>query len=145
MSFNHGRLISFNSLYQSEMPLLHELEGEVRKPFKGVNSNLLDLNVSAKRMPFPLIRTVMPFRLLLELNPAIACEKSWTIWGRNMKLSNFFHALPKFFDRKIGGTNRKEVRRQPEFGIPVFYRTKSSVQFKHAIILLSLRKPTIPY
>ena len=43
MSFNLGRLVSFNTLYQSEMPLLHELEIEIRKLLKAVYLDFLDL------------------------------------------------------------------------------------------------------
>ena len=47
MSFKLGRLTSFNTLYQSEMPLLHELESEVLAWYgwllKGVHLDFLDL------------------------------------------------------------------------------------------------------
>ena len=43
MSFNFGRLTSFNTLYQSEIPLLHELESEVRRLLKGIHLDFLDL------------------------------------------------------------------------------------------------------
>ena len=43
MSFNLGRLTSFNTLYQSEIPLLHELESEIRKLLKAVHLDFLEL------------------------------------------------------------------------------------------------------
>ena len=66
MSFNLGILTSFNSLYQSEMPLLHELEGEVRELLKGIQLDLLDLkyvretdafSIDTNNNAMPLVKT----------------------------------------------------------------------------------------
>lgn len=52
MSFNLGRLTSFNTLFQSEIPLLHVLKGEVRKLLLAISSDFMDLSYVRKSDPF---------------------------------------------------------------------------------------------
>ncbi|KAJ8041329.1 hypothetical protein HOLleu_12119 [Holothuria leucospilota] len=44
MSYNLGRLTSFNTLFQSEIPLLHQLKGEVTKLISGLIGDFMDLS-----------------------------------------------------------------------------------------------------
>ena len=43
MDYNLGRMVSFNVLFQSEMPLLHELKGEVEKSIKSICFDFLEV------------------------------------------------------------------------------------------------------
>ena len=43
MDYNLGRMVSFNVLFQSEMPLLHKLKGEVEKLIKSICFDFLEV------------------------------------------------------------------------------------------------------
>ena len=43
MDFNLGRMVSFNVLFQSKMPLLHKLKGEVEKLIKAICLDFMEV------------------------------------------------------------------------------------------------------